>query len=420
MGGQALDLRRSAQIVWRLRALVGTLVALGVLAGACYSAFTPAVYLSSAFVSLSPTVRIASQAAVATGAPVLSATLSRARLDLTLSALHGRVQAGRAGTALMAVTADGESPAQAIRIANAVADGYVAYVSSPNALVGTVPAQIFRPATSALGTPLRLRLFYAAGAGAASGALTGLIAALAVGRNDRRLRWRDELADATGVAVLASVRVRRPAGQAGWARLLAGYQPSAADGWQFRRVLRELGIGPAGGSSLAVLSLSRDRAALALGPQLAVFAASLGWHVALVIDSQQDAAAAGELRAACAARPAGPGGLTVIVDAEDGPRGLPAGALSVVVTVVDGWTPRVASTMRAATTVLGVAAGQVTARQLARVAASAAGDGRDIAGILLADPDPADQTTGRLPQLTRQGRYRMPTRVTSAVTEIRQ
>jgi hypothetical protein len=110
----------------------------------------------------------------------------------------------------------------------------------------------------------------------------------------------------------------------------------------------------------------------------------------------------------------------VIVDAEDGPRGLPAGALSVVVTVVDGWTPRVASTMRAATTVLGVAAGQVTARQLARVAASAAGDGRDIAGILLADPDPADQTTGRLPQLTRQGRYRMPTRVTSAVTEIRQ
>ena len=52
---------------------------------------------------------------------------------------------------------------------------------------------------------------------------------------------------------------------------------------------------------------------------------------------------------------------------------------------------------------LGVASGAVTAQQLARVAASAAADGRDIVGILVADPDPADQTTGRLPQLARTG-----------------
>ena len=55
------------------------------------------------------------------------------------------------------------------------------------------------------------------------------------------------------------------------------------------------------GSSLAVLSLSSDRNALALGPQLAVFAASLGIPTALVVGPQQDANATATLRAACAA-----------------------------------------------------------------------------------------------------------------------
>ena len=49
--------------------------------------------------------------------------------------------------------------------------------------------------------------------------------------------------------------------------------------------------------------------------------------------------------------------------------------------------------MRTTVTVLGVSAGVVTAEQLARVAVSAAGDGRQIAGILVADPDPTDHTT---------------------------
>ena len=62
--------------------------------------------------------------------------------------------------------------------------------------------------------------------------------------------------------------------------------------------------------------------------------------------------------------------------------------------------------MRTTATVLGVSAGAATAEQLARVAASAAADGRDIAGILVADPDPADHTTGRLPQLARPAHRR--------------
>ena len=99
---------------------------------------------------------------------------------------------------------------------------------------------------------------------------------------------------------------------------------------------------------------------------------------------------------------------------------LPVGGLVIVVAVVDGRAPRVAATMRATTTVLGVTSGAVTAQQLTRVAASAAGDGRDITGILVADPDPDDPTTGRLPQLARLGQLRMPIRMTSAVTETMQ
>ena len=67
-------------------------------------------------------------------------------------------------------------------------------------------------------------------------------------------------------------------------------------------------VSAGGGSSLAVLSLSSDPKALALGPQLAVFAASLGIPTALVIGPQQDANATATLRAACAAPPTVPSG----------------------------------------------------------------------------------------------------------------
>ena len=95
---------------------------------------------------------------------------------------------------------------------------------------------------------------------------------------------------------------------------------------------------------------------------------------------------------------------------------LAGAALVVAVAAVDRQDPRVADTMRATTTVIGVSAGAATAEQLARVATSAAADRRDIAGFLVADPDPADQTNGRMPQVARLGQRRMPTRITNAAT----
>jgi hypothetical protein len=86
-------------------------------------------------------------------------------------------------------------------------------------------------------------------------------------------------------------------------------------------------------------------------------------------------------------------------------------------------------TMGTNATVLGVSAGAATAEQLARSATSAAADGREVAGILVADPEPTDRTTGRIPQPPRPSRphqhrrqsqeYSVPQRQKETITEIK-
>jgi hypothetical protein len=268
----------------------------------------------------------------------------------------------------------------------------------------------------------------------------GIIVALAARRNDRTLRERDQIANSIGVPVLASLPAEHPSDPPGWAKLLDGYQPDIVDAWHLRKALQYLGvsglnpadgnghghgnvIGIGGAASLTVISLSSDQAALALGPQLAVFAASLDIPTTLVIGPQGDVNAAAALRTACAAPPAAssrrPGKLRVTV-AEDGEfDGRPRGRLTIVVTVLDSTTPKMPDTMRTAAAVLAVSAGGATAEQLARAAVCAAADGRDVVGILVADPEKTDRSTGRIPRLVQPARRKMPTRLSGFTTEIR-
>ena len=177
--------------------------------------------------------------------------------------------------------------------------------------------------------------------------------------------------------------------------------------------------------SFTVLSLSSDPRALALGPQLAVFAASQGIPTARRVIGPPPARCDGDglsLRTMPAPRrrtsSKWPGNLQVVVSDEDEEVQGDA-TLAVIVAVVDSRKPQVPATMRTTATLLGVSAGAATAEQLARVAISAGSGGREITGILVADPDSADATTGRLPQLGRRGHRRTPTRVTGIATEIR-
>jgi capsular polysaccharide biosynthesis protein len=443
MSEQALDFTSCTHILRRHKILVTGVVILGILTGSAYAALNPPMLTSTALVILPQTPQAQQGAAVivnGTADPytltqqviitsniVLLEALPHVRPAVSLDKLRRDIQVSTLTPYVISVSAKGRVASDAAATANAVARSYIKYVGSVSGPIEAVSAQLLQSAASATGAPLK-PLSLDVIAGAVSGMLIGIIIALAIGRNDRRLRERDEIADSIGVPVLASVSVAHPTNAAGWMKLLAEYAPGAVDAWQMRKALHQLGLmgmNPSdprvrADSSVAVLSLSTDRKALALGPQLAAWAASAGIPTALVIGPRQDANAAAMLRAACAAAlpPKRSRHLLVTVSDDAHADQLPGTALIVAVAVVDGNAPRVADTMHTMATVLGVSASAATAKQLTRIAASAAADGREIAGILVADPDPSDRTTGHAPQVARPGLRRMPTRMTGT-TEIR-
>jgi capsular polysaccharide biosynthesis protein len=432
MTQEPLDLKKSLQLVRRHRLIVAAVAVLGLLGGVAFAVLRPPMRSSEALVLLPSSTRsVATQAVIASSDPILSTALLRLHPAMTLQMLEGRVQVKTRTATILAVSATGKTDAQAEATANAVANSYVAYVRSGNIPGGQVQARVLESATTATGTSLPSRLIITGGLGALLGALIAAIAVLAFNRRDRRLRERDEIADSIGVPVLASIRAEHPSDAAGWTNLFTDYEPGAVDAWRLRKALQLLGLADSNfngssqgsGMSLAVLSVASDSGALALGPQLAVFAASRGIPTALIVGPQQDVNATATLRAACAAPPHAPSRrsnhLQVTVRDHDSAVRPPDAALTVVIAVVDGQAPQVPDTMRTTATVLGVSAGVATAEQLARVAASAAVGGHDITGILVADPDPADPTTGRLPQLARPTQRRLPTRMTGTTLETR-
>jgi len=425
MSQQELDLRRLLQAIRRHWLLVTTIAVLGLAGGAAFTVVHPPMLTSKTLVWLpTSTARsIGTQVVIAGSDPVLRAAQRHVDPPDSLSRLRAKVHTKSVTSNVIEIDAQAKTADQAEDIANAIADSYVTYLDSRNAPGGRVLAQVLQRSTSASKSSLVSRLALTGVLGILLGALVGIAVTLAISRSDRRLRKRDEIADSIGVPVLASIPVSHPSGPAGWVRLLEDYEPGVVHAWSLRKTLQYLGladVNPAdlrwGVSSLAVLSMSSDPRALALGPQLAVYAARIGIPTALVIGPQQDPNITATLRAACAAPelvpPRRPARLRVSVADFDGAARTPDAVLTVVVGVVDSQNPRVAATMRAAVTVLGVSTGTVSAEQLARVAAGAAADGRQIAGILVADPDPSDHTTGRLPQPGRASRRRMPTRLT--------
>lgn len=262
------------------------------------------------------------------------------------------------------------------------------------------------------------------------GGLTALILALGwlvrAGQRDRRLRYRDEVADAIGTMVIASVRSRVPTTAAGWAEMLAGYQPGTVDAWALRQVMRRLagdrspaGRPEHGGSpqprvphprSVTVISLAGDQRGLALGPQLASYAASLGIATRLVTAQGHDTSAAlwavgGTGMRAVEGRP------HLVVSA------LAHGSqdeLTVVLAVVDPRRPALSELPPTDVTVLAVSSGTATAEELAQVAVVADEAGHRITGVILADPDDLDRTTGRTFPHERAPLTSQPARLTRA------
>lgn len=424
---EPLDFKRAVQLLMRRKLVLLVAAVLGLVAGGALAVLRPPLLTSQAWVVLQPSVRggIGTQVVIARSDAVLTQALREAHERMSLQDLRNKVDVESRTSTLLVISATGRTAAHAEDTANAVARGYVSYVGHRGNLPdGPVQARVLQPAMSATGPDRTPRLVGMGLLGALIGAVLAALGILATGRRDRRLRHRDEIADSIGVPVLASIGVDHPSNAAGWRRLIQEYQPGAVDAWRMRKALQYLGLTDlsltgqqAGGLTLTVISSSVDRKALALGPQLAVFAASRGIHTALVVGPQQDITATATLRAACTAPPPQPPSrLRLIVTDQANAAPEPDIALTVVVTVVDTQAPQVTHLNRTAVAVLGVSAGAATAEQLARAAASAAVGGHDIIGILVADPDPADTTTGRLPQIDRPAHRRRPTRLTGTTT----
>lgn len=430
MSQQALDLRSAVNIVRRHRLLVGVLLILGIVCAGAYAVLNPPKLTSQALVVLPSTgnANMPTQVVIADSDPVLSAALDHIGNGATLQTLRKEVKANSLTSNVIGISASASNGANAEAIANAVANSYVAYVGAATSPVGHIPARLLQPAVTATGLTLVKELIYAAAIGAFGGALIGAIAALAVSRQDRRLRTRDEIANSIGLSVLASLPVKRPSDAPGWMKLLTDYEPAVVHAWRLRVVLEQLGITDPGqrngraGASVAVLSLATDKGALALGPQLAAFAAMQGIPTALVIGPQQDSTVTAALHTACSS-PLQAGDRTrfLRVFTSDDARNFEGtgAALVVAVIVVDSKAPQLVDTVPTRTMLLGVTSGAATAEQLARAATVAATAGRPVSGILVADPDSEDQTSGRIPQLGGPVGRMQPTRIKDIPTEIR-
>jgi hypothetical protein len=421
-----LNLRRVFELTRRHKAVVGAAVGIGLIVGAAIGSVDPPSVTSSALVIL-PNTRTSAQTllVIATSDPVLAAALPAiSPAPAGIAALRPQVNATGSSPNIVSINAHNRSAAVAEGTANAVANTFVGYLASSQSPVGSLSARVLQPATTAAGpNPLTHRLVYGL-AGAIAGLLAGIVVAIAKGRADRRLRTRDELANSIGVPVLASLPVSHPSSPQDWAELLGSYEPAAVHGWRLRKTLQHLNVAGVNltanreghPSTVAVVSLTKDPRALALGPQLAVFAASLGIPTALVIGRSQDPEAITALKVACVGWHGEQRTLQVAVLGKDDPE-IPDGTeLTVVVAVVDGADHQPLDMLQATATLLGVSAGAASAEQLARLAMSAATEGREVVGLLVADPDPSDRTTGRVPQLLRP-LPRLPTRQHGMTTE---
>ena len=243
-----------------------------------------------------------------------------------------------------------------------------------------------------------------------------------VGRRDRRMRLRDEIADAIGGSVLASLRAypQRSAGE--WTTMMAEYAPAAVDVLALRHMLRQLAPGQgedaprpdigdpgiAHPTSVTVVTLANDERALAMGPQIAAFAASSGVTTRLVPGRSHESAAA--LFAACSPERAGEEVRPHLF--LEPRKGRPNADFTVVLAVIDRDNPDLSEVPRSEITVLAVSSGAATAEELARAAVSADESGREVLGVVVADAEESDRTTGRLLQHERAQQASLPSRLT--------
>ena len=290
----------------------------------------------------------------------------------------------------------------------------------------TTGAVVLQRATTAI-SPSAVRIPMFGVIGLLIGLLIGVAAAFGIGRRDRRLRLRDEISRAAGASVIASLSaVHRPKSE-DLLRLLDHFEPSVIDKANLRRLLDELGVErrsthgdspiSQNGSSVHhengssvhhegvgvhAIVLAGDDQAVAAAVELPAFAASLGIPVALVVTGSNSSTE--QLAIACAARDplevgaTRPNFLTYATSPGKAPGGV---SLAVTLEIVDPITLDVADIEptaevpgRRESALLVVSSGFAKPEDLEVVALAAEHHGHPLAGVVVADPEPSDKTSG--------------------------
>jgi hypothetical protein len=86
--------------------------------------------------------------------------------------------------------------------------------------------------------------------------------------------------------------------------------------------------------------------------------------------------------------------------------------LTIILVIVDRKQPNLSEAPASEATILAVAPGTATEQELARVALAVDDRGRSIDGIVVADPDKTDHTSGRHTMDERASRPALPVRLT--------
>jgi capsular polysaccharide biosynthesis protein len=399
VSAQQLDVKKSWQAIRRHRLIVAAVAAVGLLGGIAYGLAVPAMHTATSLVVLPPPPATDAEKATQAGAqsidtqvfiaesePVLKSAGQNLSPALTTDQVRDRVKVTAVTQDVIKIDAKGQTAQESMQLANAVAGIYLVYVTSAQNLPGDLGkktgARVLEQATSARGGNVFVHLGILGALGALIGAAAGSVGVLAKARGDRRLRMRDEIADAVGLPVLASVSSYQATDRSDWAYLLEHYSPTAVEAWSLRKTLHHLGLDVRDGApvSLTVLSFTGDDKALPLGPQLAALANSIGITASIVVDTHQE------------------------------PPG--SSALTIHLVVVDRDAPHLADAEQTTNTIVALSSGVVTAEELARLAVAAAANDRTIDGLVVTDPDPTDRTIGRVSQSTRRTSSRLPTLLT--------
>ncbi len=424
MREQPVDLRQSVAILRRRWIAIAAAGLLGLCGGFVYALLHAPEHRATVEIFLPQDIsgvpwtaaNTQPQISVVTSNAVLAPVATSASPPITVEQLQHLVSGSADGANVLRIEVRAPSASRAVNLAGAVASQYKTYVKANKLVAGPI-SQIGKatPLTppSTLSLAARDALL-----GMAVGLIAGTVVVLIRGRRDRRLRLRDQIAGAIGVPVVASIDAEQYKNVADWIHLLERFDPSAMKAWTLRRVLRDLVPAEYTGEvTIHVVCFVGDKSALAIGPELALFAAGSGIPTRLAPDEN---VALEPLIAACAAL-RGSNHIDQLLtfgsehDVSFGRMGRPMrwdddpalneAHLVVSVVAVEPSRPELNSIV--GPTILAVSSGFAVVDDLARVALASARAGLGIDGIVVVNPEPADSTTGLLPDRM-SGRWRVP------------